>query len=115
MPMSRRGQTAIEYAAVIAVAAASVLVMHIYMKRGFSGKLRAAADAVSEPYAPKETTGTITLQTSSDVTTTSTLFKDEPLGGGRTGDVMKTSSVSVESSSRHGNESIGPFSGDVWN
>jgi len=113
--MSRRGQTTIEYAAVIAVVVASLLVMQIYMKRGFSGKLRAAADAVSEPYAPKETTGTITLRTSSDVVTTSTLFKDEPLGGGRTGDVMKTTTVSVETATRRGKESVGPLSSDVWN
>jgi len=113
--MRGQGQTTVEYAVVIAVAVAAVLVMQIYMKRGFSGKLRAAADAVGEQYAPKDTTGTFIVRSSSDVTTTSTMFKDEPVGGGTTADVMKTSTVSSESSTRTGNESVGPFSTDLWN
>jgi hypothetical protein len=100
---------------VIAAVVASVLVMQIYMKRGFSGKLRAAADAVGEQYAPKDTNATFIVQSSSDVVTTSVLFKDEPVGPGQTADVLKTTTVSSESATRTGNESVGPFAVDLWN
>ena len=52
-----RGQSMLEYAICLAVVVAALLAMQIYVKRGISGKLRAAADSTGEQYEPRKTTG----------------------------------------------------------
>ena len=61
-----RGQTTLEYAVVIAVVAAALLSMQIYMKRGFQGRYRSATDQVGEQFVPTKTTSTYTVTSSSD-------------------------------------------------
>ncbi|MDP3723319.1 MAG: hypothetical protein Q8R91_07475 [Candidatus Omnitrophota bacterium] len=48
----RRGQSTLEYAVVIGVVAAALVVMQIYMKGGIQGKLREATDDVGEQFSP---------------------------------------------------------------
>lgn len=81
----RNGQTTLEYAVVIAVVAAALLSMQIYMKRGVQGRLRSATDQVGDQFVPTTTTSTYTVTSSSnrrDValtngSSTSTLNQDE--------------------------------------
>ena len=73
IPHSARewGQGTLEYAVVLAAVSAALLAMQIYVKRGIAGELRRAADSTGEQYDPKNTTGTITLASTNDATTTS--------------------------------------------
>ena len=52
MLKNRRAQSAVEYATLITVVVAVVLVAQIYMKRGFTGKLRESTDSVGEQFTP---------------------------------------------------------------
>ena len=60
MMRSRRGQSVIEYAVMIAVVIAALLVMQIYMKHGVSGKLRESTDQVGEQFTPHMATYDLT-------------------------------------------------------
>ena len=48
----RRGQSTIEYILVIGVLAVSLVVMGVYIKRGFQGNIRGLADQTGEQYSP---------------------------------------------------------------
>jgi len=52
MLKNRRAQSAVEYATLITVVVAVVLVAQIYMKRGFTGKLRESTDSVGPQFTP---------------------------------------------------------------
>ena len=54
--LNRQGQSTVEYAVMAAVVVGSLLAMQIYMKRGFSGKLREATDRVGEQFTPASAT-----------------------------------------------------------
>ena len=64
----RSGQTTVEYAVVFAVVLAALLAMQGYAKRGFSGRLRLAADSVGEAYDPRHTTSRFTVETAGETT-----------------------------------------------
>jgi len=113
----RRGISAIEYGVLIAVTVAALLAMQIYMKRGISGKLRQAADSIGTQYGPKEATSSMTLKTSTDTTTSSTLVKDQVIGpGSQKADVLvTTTTLNNSKTERTGSESVGPLQSDLWN
>lgn len=48
----RRGQSTLEYAVVIAVIVAALVVMQLYIRRGVQGRLRQSADDMGEQFAP---------------------------------------------------------------
>lgn len=50
--LGRRGQSTLEYALIIAVVIAGLLMMQYYVKRGYSGKLRSSADDMGEQFDP---------------------------------------------------------------
>ena len=54
--MTKRGQSTVEYAVMIAVIIAALLAMQIYVKRGAMGKLRDVADQIGEQFTPLGTT-----------------------------------------------------------
>lgn len=113
--MSSRGSTFVEYGTLIAIIVAALLSMQVYLKRGFSGKLRAAADSVGAPYAPKETTSNFTLRGRSDTTTESKVIKDKALGDGTKADVMvTTSTINTNTTQRTGTETVGVLKADIW-
>lgn len=64
-----RGQSTLEYAVIIACIAAALLTMQVYIKRSIQGKLRQAAEEFGEQYDPGSTTGEMTIELNSDVTT----------------------------------------------
>lgn len=50
--LNRKGQSTLEYAIVVAVIVAGLLAMQFYIKRGWEGKLRNAADNMGEQFDP---------------------------------------------------------------
>src|SRR3989338_1424519 len=116
----RAGQSTVEYVVVAAAVAAALLSMAVYMKRGFSGNLRASADSVSEQYHPKHSSPDITQTFSSDTKTVSTLWPDQLVGVNERdepifGDTMETATtITKDTSTRTGSETVGALTGDVW-
>lgn len=120
MRISEQGQTLSEYAVLMAVVVAALLAMQIYMKRGFSGRLRAAADSVGEQYAPRRTTSGFTLVMSSQTRVKTELRRNQPLNPATNeqGNVMETTltiaDANPEKTERTGNETVQAFGPDVW-
>ena len=77
-----KGQTALEYAVLIAAVVAALLVMQMYLKRGVSGHIRRSADSIGEQYHPRNTTGSMTMTSQSDTTTTVLTLNEPQLSGG---------------------------------
>jgi hypothetical protein len=49
---NRKGQGTLEYALIIAVVVAGLLLMQYYVKRGFAGRLKSASDEMCEQFDP---------------------------------------------------------------
>ena len=127
-----------EYAVVLAAVVAALLSMQIYMKRGFSGRLRAAADTAGEQYDPRNTSGSFTLKSKSETTTTVQSLNEPQLktspfcngdcacadlnGDGDCSDDRVFGTVTEarltgdgEETKRTGNETVGALGTDLWN
>lgn len=50
MKKSTKGQSTLEYAAIIAVVVAAIVALNVYMKRGIEGHLRNASDDIGTQY-----------------------------------------------------------------
>jgi hypothetical protein len=61
----RRSQSVLEYVTITAVVLFALLIMQIYVKRAYQGRLKNEADEVGEQYAPKHTSSEITTTTTS--------------------------------------------------
>ena len=88
----RSAQSTVEYAILAAVVVAALLVMQIYMKRGFSGKLKESTDRVGEQFTPASATYELTNKseskrrettTSKGVITSATLVADTQTRSGQ--------------------------------
>ena len=64
--MIKKGQSTLEYAVVIAVVVIALLAMQIYIRRGFSGRLKEAADSVGQQYWPGSTESDIRITETMD-------------------------------------------------
>ena len=60
-----RAQSTFEYTALSVIVLAALISMQIYVKRGFSGRLKEASDTVGEQYEPRATTGRSTMGSTS--------------------------------------------------
>lgn len=65
---NNRGQIALEYAILIAVAIAAILAMKIYMQRSVQGRLRESADEMGMQFALKNANFYRTITTTDSVT-----------------------------------------------
>ena len=108
-----RGQSTFEYAAVVAIVAAALIGMAIYIKRGVSGKLREGADSMGEQYHPTQTTSNTNLVVNSTTTTTSKLLVDQDLNGIKA-NVMESSTKVDDSTSRTGTENVDALGTSIW-
>ena len=63
------GQSLLEYAVSLAVVVAALVAMQIYVKRAFSGSLKAAADNAGQQYEPGNTTGSVIRTSFRDTST----------------------------------------------
>ena len=70
----RKGQSTVEYALIIAIVVAGLLAMQFYVKRGYSGRLKSAADDMGDAYDPAKYNATFKVLSQSD--TTQTMTKD---------------------------------------
>jgi hypothetical protein len=64
---NRKGQSTVEYALIIAVVVAGLLLMQHYVKRGYSGRLKTAADDMGEQYDPVNYSGKFSVHQTSNV------------------------------------------------
>jgi len=63
-----RGQIALEYAILIAVAIAAILAMKIYMQRSVQGRLRESADELGMQFSPSQASFSRTTTTTDSQT-----------------------------------------------
>ncbi len=102
---SRNGQSALEYAVIIACVVAALVAMQIYIKRGVQGRLRQAADEVGQAYEPKNTTSDITTTYSGKTTTEVKTTKDK--GVYETNTTTTIDAENPETEERSGYETVG--------
>ena len=95
--LSERGQSTLEYALIIAVVIAGLLVMQHYVKRGFAGRVKGSADDLGEQYDPVAYSGSFTVSQSSRT-------QRETAGG-----VSTTTHLDDQENTREGEESL-----DAW-
>jgi len=95
---NRKGQSTLEYALIIAVVVAGLLLMQHYVKRGYSGRLKSASDEMGEQYDPATYTSNFNINQSSDVQ--QTVNKGE----------SATNHLTPQVSTKTGTESVG-----AWN
>ncbi|MBL7081310.1 MAG: hypothetical protein ISS44_01915 [Candidatus Omnitrophica bacterium] len=62
-----KAQSTVEYAVLVMIIAASLLSMHVYIKRGLQGALRAHGATIGEQYCPGNTASS--QETETQVTT----------------------------------------------
>ncbi|MFC1675078.1 hypothetical protein ACFL1K_04265 [Candidatus Omnitrophota bacterium] len=71
MKRNKRGQITLEFAVLIAVIAAALVAMSIYIKRAAQGSLREAADSIGDQYAPKRVMGISSVESETKIRDTS--------------------------------------------
>ena len=115
MSMGRRGQSVLEYTALVCIVAAALAAMAVYVKRGVSGRLREVSDDLGGQYHPRLTSSNITYNVNSTTVITSRLIPDVVVDSfGTRANVMETTSATNDSTNRTGNESIGAMPASVW-
>ncbi len=117
----KRGNTTLEYLCLIAFSAAAIIVMVIYMGRGFQGSVRGSADQIGAgQYDPGNTVivNSERKVTSATVTSTSRTRTTYGSADGSTPGVTDSTSGSEdeiqERITRNTNEQLGAFSNDTW-
>lgn len=112
---SKRGQSTLEYALIVAVIIAGLLMMQHYVKRGYSGKLKSAADDMGEQFDPAAYSANFTVRSLSQAnqtvkagTTTSTYVDlgGTDIGYGRIQEKKTTSGGSEAVSAWGENETL---------
>ncbi|MFH0791210.1 MAG: hypothetical protein V2A64_06215 [Candidatus Omnitrophota bacterium] len=66
---ANKGQSILEYTILLCIIMSALLIMQVYIKRCYQGKLKHDADSVGQQYSPRHTTSTTTNNT--NITTTS--------------------------------------------
>ncbi len=64
---NRKAQSTLEYALIIGVVVAGLLLMQHYVRRGFAGKLKSSSDDLGEQFEPAHYTASFTVGQSSNV------------------------------------------------
>ena len=65
--LNRKGQSTLEYALIIAVVVAGLMLMMHYVKRGYAGRVKAASDDMGEQFDPVAYTGNFQITQTSNV------------------------------------------------
>ena len=98
--LNRKGQSTLEYALIIAVIVAGLLLMQHYIKRGFSGRLKAASDDMGEQFDPSVYTGDFTIHQETETRQTVN------------NRVTRTEHIADQISTREGSEDISAWGED---
>ena len=94
---TRKGQSTLEYALIIAVVVGGLLIMQYYVKRGLSGRLKQTSDEIGEQYDPTTYTGSFGVSQSSD--TRQTVQNKE----------TRTTHLADQTNTRTGTETVGAW------
>lgn len=89
----QKAQTTLEYVILVSVIVAALIGMQVYVKRGFSGKLKESADSIGQQFSPGHTTSEYTVKSETE-------SKEELLGAVTTTDITK------QETTRTGNETV---------
>lgn len=95
----KKGQSTVEYALILAVVVAGLLLMQHYVRRGYAGRIKGASDDIGEQYDPTAYTGTFGISQSSNTRQTVS-------SGTRT---SRTQHTAPQVSSRTGGETVGAW------
>lgn len=98
---SRKGQSTLEYAIIIAVVVGGLLAMQHYVKRGYQGKLKSAADDMGQQFDPDTYGGNFTQSQTGHV--------KQVVSGGQT----KTTQEEAQVNARTGNEVQGAWDANL--
>ncbi|MCX5701729.1 MAG: hypothetical protein NTW64_01960 [Candidatus Omnitrophica bacterium] len=98
---NRKGQSTLEYALIVAVVVAGLLLMQHYVKRGYAGRLKTASDDMGEQFDPVKYSGNFTINQSSRVSQTVT------------NRASTTNHLANQISNRTGNETLNAFNVDA--
>lgn len=98
--LSRKGQSTLEYALIIAVVVGGLLLMQHYVKRGYSGRLKTASDEMGEQFDPSTYEADLTIHQESE---TRQIVKDR---------VTETKHLKDQVSRRTGTEDVGAWEED---
>ena len=82
--LGRKAQSTLEYAVLIAVIGAGLVLLSAYVRRGYQGKLREGGDRLGEQFEPGKTSYTYVVD-SNPVTVTSQTFETGDIRVDRTG------------------------------
>lgn len=59
----RKGQSILEYAVLLMVVIVALMIMQVYVKRSYQGRLKQESDSLGQQYSPKHTTGNRSIET----------------------------------------------------
>lgn len=95
--LNRKGQSTLEYALIIAVVVAGLLLMQHYVRRGYAGRLKSASDDMGEQYDPTTYTGNFNVHQESETRQTVQ------------GRVTRTEHLGDQVSTRTGQDAVGAW------
>lgn len=61
--ITKKGQNILEYSLLIALVLSAILIMQVYVKRAYQGRIKQEADNLGEQYSPKHTTSAMVTRT----------------------------------------------------
>ncbi len=112
----RRGQSTVEYLFLIGMAAAVLIGMGVYMKRGYQGHVRGLGDQVGSQYSPS--TAAINNQEVKTIRSTVVSKSDTTTVYGDSGDTSATTSNTEENTVENVNktisETMGSHASESW-
>ena len=99
----RKAQSSLEYTLVVAIFAAALISMSVYIKRDFQGNYRQTADEIGSAYEPKNTNSNTTFSSNSNSMTDTTTWSVD--GKYKT----TVTYITEDNTSRQGWEDVGPL------
>lgn len=96
----RKGQSTVEYALIIAVVVAGLLLMQHYVRRGYAGRLKSASDEMGDQFDPSTYNANFVFHQESDTNQT---VQDR---------VTTTSHLGDQISNKSGSENVGAWTAD---
>lgn len=104
---NKKGQTALEYVAVLILCIGAFLAMQHYVKRGLQGRWKAQVDELGDQYDPRTAVTSIRETLSSSTNTAIIVMNSEVEGEGGYWTKRTDQTVSVET--RTGSTSVGAY------
>lgn len=112
----RRGQSTVEYLFLVGMAAAVLITIGVYMKRGYQGHVRDLGDRVGSQYSPS--TAAISNQEIKTISSTIVSKSDTTITYGDSGDTSfsgsETQEDTVEVVNKNISETMGRHANESW-